>query len=103
MIFDREITVYVTAHSDGERRFWAGEFEALFVNATITECEGSYALENGAVVREKVITVSHLFTHNDTDRAWKWHEVDQLLYNYKREAKQESALSVTREVRGTLV
>jgi hypothetical protein len=106
MNFDREIIVYVTANTDTERRLWVERFENLFVNCTLIDgpgVRGSWKDSKNMIWREPVTLVSHLYKHDDPDRTWKWYELDQLLRNYKREAKQEAVLTVTRVIDGKLL
>ena len=94
-LFDREITVYVTGNTAGELSFWTREFKSLFGGSTTVSADGTWGGET-----ERVNLVSHLYDRRMPD--WSHYELNNLVYNYKREAKQDAVLVVDREVKGRL-
>ena len=96
MILDREVTVYVCAPSVFALAYWTNRFEQFFDATTTVQAFGTWEGES-----EPVNLVSHLYNECKPDFAH--YALGQLVREYKREAKQETALVVWREVKAKLV
>ena len=88
---DREITVYVCAKTWAELTIWTLNFERFFGDATTVRARGAWG---GAI--EAVNLVSHLYDAKQPD--YLYYKLDQLVREYKREAKQDVVLIVERKV-----
>ena len=91
-----EVSVYVTAKTEGALSFWTREFEGFFGGTTTMTAHGTWKGES-----EKVNVVSHLYDRLDPD--FKYYELSNLARDYKRVERQDVVLIVEREVKTTLV
>lgn len=94
-MYDTEITITVCADTADELLHWVREFTKFFNATTIVTGKGTWE-----GILEPNAQVSHLYNKRNPD--FKWHELDQLIRRYKREAKQFAVLTVEREVKGRL-
>ena len=91
---DKEVTVFVYGRTSDEMRKWRDRFEKFFGSATTTI--GARGGEE-----KPVYLISHLYDEKRPDFAH--YALSQLMYEYKREAKQDAVLAIWRDVKTRLI